>query len=215
MNDWELDSLAPRKPSRAATGAVPPQPDDHTVSPKDRSSPPAMGKREVKTGRWLLIVTGGIVVLLVGALSGFYLARSYSEAETVELREVKAELAELQKGQAQSELRNWDYYRLVQVLTAENEALRSDSDQTPSSGERAMAGTGSYRDGVYLVGEEILPGVYEGTVMGEVGYWARLRGTDGSVGSILANEVVRGPFVLTVNQADMALELRGVQIVPR
>jgi hypothetical protein len=160
-------------------------------------------------------VTGGLVILVVGMVSGFYIARSYSSAEAAELREVKVELSKLQKGQAQSELRNWDYYRRVQALIAENEALEGGRDQTSSSSGIAITGADAYADGVHIVGEDILPGVYDGVVTGDIGYWARLRGTDGSVGSILANEVVRGPFVLTINESDMALELWGVVITPR
>ena len=71
---------------------------------------------------------------------------------------------------------------------------------------------GTYGDGIYLVGVDIVPGTYEGAVTGEVGYWARLKGTDGVVGSIITNALPRGPFVLTIIKSDKAVELRGVVI---
>jgi hypothetical protein len=154
------------------------------------------------------------VILVAGLLGGFYLARSHSSAETAELRQLRVELSELQRAQAQSESRNWDYYRLVEALSAENEALKAGQELPLSPGRSATAGAERYRDGVYVVGEDIQAGVYDGVVTGEIGYWARLRATDGSVGSILANHVVRGPFVVTVNEADRALELWGVEITP-
>ena len=66
-----------------------------------------------------------------------------------------------------------------------------------------------------MVGEDVLPGTYDGALTAEIGYWARLRGTDGSVGAIVANAIVRGPFALTITESDKAVELRGVEITPR
>lgn len=215
MSDWELGSPTSREPTGAAPGASSPRPGDSTFTPPSDAATPPTGRRKATSGRRYLVVAGGLVILVVGLLSGFYIARSYSSAEAAELREIKVELSELKKGQAHSELRNWDYYRLVQALTAENEALKNGHVGIPSSTDKAATGAESYGDGLYVVGEDLLPGVYEGVVTGKVGYWARLRGTDGSVGSILENEVVQGPFVLTVNEADMAIELWGVEITPR
>ena len=68
---------------------------------------------------------------------------------------------------------------------------------------------------MYLVGEDIEPGVYDGVVVKEQGHWARLKGTDGMVSQIIANGIVRGPFVLTIVQSDVAVELRGVILTAR
>jgi hypothetical protein len=72
-----------------------------------------------------------------------------------------------------------------------------------------------FRDGVYLVGEDIAAGTYDGAVEGETGYWARLEATDGSTSAIIANAIVRGPFVLTIYVGDRAVELRGVTLTAR
>jgi hypothetical protein len=74
---------------------------------------------------------------------------------------------------------------------------------------------GSFGDGVFLVGDDMAPGTYAGVVTGTVGYWARLRGTDGSIGAIITNGLPRGPFLLTVEPGDKAVELRGVMLTPR
>jgi len=154
-------------------------------------------------------------MLMAGLLSGFYIARSYSHQDAAELRQARVELSDLRAAQAQSEQRNWDYYRLVEALKAENEALKGEGGPPSSGGSGASVPDGSYGEGVYVVREDIMPGTYDGKVIGEIGYWARLGGTDGSVGSINANAIVRGPFVLAVNEADIAVELRGVIITPR
>ena len=160
-------------------------------------------------------------MLLVGTFAGFYLARSQSGDEAAELAQVREELGKMESAVAQSEERNWYYYRMVEALTAENEALRSEPAGPPASGsapstggEPAVLGS-TYGDGVYLVGEDVLPGTYDGVVTADVGYWARLKETDGATGSIITNAVVRGPFVLTINEADKAVELRGVILTVR
>ena len=215
MDEWELDSPTSRPVAGAVAGVSSQSPDDSARTPAKVPASPPPAKPKGRNRRWFLLAASGVVMLFAGLLGGFYLARSYSSADAAELRQSRVELSELQKAQAQSELRNWDYYRLVEALRAENEALKAGSERTPSSGGSPTTGADSYGEGVYVVGEGILPGVYDGVVTREIGYWARLSATDGSVGSIVANEVVRGPFVVTVNEADMALELWGVEITPR
>ena len=58
----------------------------------------------------------------------------------------------------------------------------------------------------------LIPGTYRGECTDEFGYWARLRNTTGMVNGIIANNVVRGPFVVTILPADKAVELRGVTL---
>ncbi len=215
MDEWELDSPASRTAARDVAGASSQSSDGSPRTPAKVPAPSAPDNPKGISRRWYLIATGGLVLLVAGLLGGFYLARSYSSAETAELRRSRVELSELRDAQAQSELRNWNYYRLVETLRAENEALEAGRERNLWSGGSATAGADSYGEGVYVVGEGILAGAYDGVVTREIGYWARLSATDGSVGSILANQVVRGPFVVTVNEADMALELWGVEITPR
>ncbi len=89
------------------------------------------------------------------------------------------------------------------------------SDRTTGGATNTGGVTTVYGDGIYLVGEDIMAGTYEGVVLGSQGYWARLKATDGLVSSILANAVPRGPFVLTINVSDKAVELRGVRLTSR
>ena len=165
----------------------------------------------------------GVVLLVIGALIGFYLARWQSTDDGAELAETNRELGEVQRALAQVEQRNWDYYRTVEGLAGEIESLRNGSGGSAPSGQGATTTTshapvmlgGTYGDGVHSVGEDILPGTYDGVVTADMGYWARLKGTDGAIGSIIANSIVRGPFMLTIVESDKAVELRGVEISPR
>jgi len=68
---------------------------------------------------------------------------------------------------------------------------------------------------VYLVGKTIPAGTYDGTITGEVGYWARLKNTTGFVDGIIANGLPGGPFVLTIYPTDIAVELKGVRLTAR
>jgi hypothetical protein len=79
----------------------------------------------------------------------------------------------------------------------------------------ALEAANTFTDGVYLVGQDIQPGTYRGTVTGGggIGYWARLRDTEGVLSSIIANGVPSGPFVLTIKSSDKAVELKGVKLV--
>ena len=107
------------------------------------------------------------------------------------------------------------YYQETEALKVQLQQAQS-GDPLPSSTTAPGAHPATaFGDGVYLVGEDIHPGTYDGTVIGEVGYWARLRGTDGIVGSIITNGLPRGPFVLTIVESDTAVELRGVVITAR
>jgi len=77
----------------------------------------------------------------------------------------------------------------------------------------ALEAANTFTDGIYLVGEDIKPGTYRGTVTSDMGYWARLRNTDGGLDSIIANGLPSGPFVLTIKSSDNAVELKGVKLV--
>jgi hypothetical protein len=204
MSDWDIETPARR--GDAPTAAETPPPPDRR-----------RWRLRLKPG-WIAI---GVVMLLVGVFAGFYLARSQSGEEAAQLTQVRQELSRMEGAVAQSEERVWYYYRTVQALTAENEALRGESAGPPGSGPASTAGGepavmgDTYGDGVYLVGEDILPGTYDGVVIADVGYWARLKGTDGALGSIITNAITRGPFVLTIIESDMAVELRGVRISVR
>ncbi len=146
---------------------------------------------------------------------GFFVARGQTAGDEALLAETRDQLSQLQKALAQSEDRNWAYYRANQALRAELEEATANGQAGTTTGPGARQPSGVFGDGVYLVGEDIAPGDYDGVVDSGTGYWARLKATDGSTSAIIANGIVRGPFVLTINIGDKAVELRGVTITAR
>ncbi len=60
-------------------------------------------------------------------------------------------------------------------------------------------------DGTYLIGVDVQPGTYRAADTGTC-YWARLRNTDGGVGSIIANSIGDGAQVVTIRASDEAFE---------
>ena len=185
---------------------------------------PAVSARRRRAARNLAgWIVAALALILVGALVGFFVARSQSDQMEADLAQAREQLGLAQRALAQSEERNWNYYRENQALEA---ALEAQAGDPPSTSTTEGTGGGflshpavhfpeTYADGVFLVGEDIAPGAYDGVVVGEQGYWARLKGTDGLVGQIIANGVPRGPFVLTIVASDKAVELRGVRLTAR
>jgi hypothetical protein len=180
-------------------------------------SPPAAaaGRRSARLGAGIRV--GSIILaLLIGIGIGVLLSSWASRDDTAVLEETEAQLAELREATARLEERNWKLYRerelsLEQLAEAGGGAPSSTGTTTTGAESAAFdAEAGVFSDGVYLVPEEMPPGTYDGVVTGDFGYWARLKNTAGVVSSIEANGVVRGPFVLTVNPSDRAVELRGV-----
>jgi hypothetical protein len=145
-------------------------------------------------------------------MAGFFIGRSEYSGHAAALAGANARVAELQAALTGSEDRNWTYYRVNQSLRAELARAGSSTSTTVPSSSGAKT---SYSDGVYLVGEDIPAGTYDGAVNGSAGYWARLKATDGTISSIIANGLVKGPFVLTIDPADKALELWDVTLTPR
>jgi hypothetical protein len=229
MSDWDLDSPAKGDSSRgqpplAGTSAAGPASPAGRPSPSDRAAAPeaapeaasgtapdapAPRKRRARLSySWLTIA---VVALLVGLMAGFYIARSQTSSDQAALAEANARLGELQFALSRSEDRNWTYYRTSQAL---KEELNRVTASTPTTAPPPNA-KGTYGPGLYLVGEDIPAGTYDGAVDGSVGYWARLKGTDGAIASIIENGIPKGPFVLTLEPADIAVELRGVTLTER
>jgi hypothetical protein len=231
MGDWDIDSPVKGDSSRPQT-AAPGRAASTAVSATSRSgagtsvSPPAQaplvpgagGSTQAPGGKaprkgwiglwhaWLGIV---LVLLLVGLMAGFFIGRSQYSGDGAALADAQARVGELQAALSRSEDRNWTYYRTNASLKAELTQAGSSTSTTAPSPRGAK---GSYSDGVYLVGEDIPAGTYDGVVNGSAGYWARLKATDGTISSIIDNGVVKGPFVLTIDPADKALDLRGVTL---
>lgn len=67
-------------------------------------------------------------------------------------------------------------------------------------------------DGTLFVGKDVLPGTYVTTVPADslACYWARLKDTDGELGSVIANKLGEpgGQMVLTIKKTDYAVEVR-------
>lgn len=180
-----------------------------TAQPPDTSGPSAPRKRPVRLSYgWLGVA---VAMLLVGVMAGFFIARSQNSGDAAALVDANARLGELQAAVSRSEDRNWTYYRA-------NEALKEELKQATSSTSSTVPpadGKGTYGPGLYLVGEDIPAGTYDGEVNGAIGYWARLKGTEGAIASIIENGIPKGPFVLTIEAADKAVELRGVTLTQR
>jgi len=151
-----------------------------------------------------------VILLLAGMALGALLYNTYAGDTADRLAEVTEQLGELRTAQAVLEERNWLLYRESEALREESEVSASDTDHDAGIGT-----PGVFSDGVHMVDEDIAPGAYDGIVIGEVGYWARLKNTTGMVSGIVTNGLPRGPFVLTIYPSDEAIELRGVELTPR
>ena len=177
-------------------------------------APQVRRSRRSRVAHPAVLVGSAIVILLAGMMIGFFIARGQTSGDDALLADARDELSQLQKALSQAEDRNWAYYRANEALRTQlEEAMTGGS--TPTTVPGPVRPIGVYGDGVYLVGEDIAPGTYDGTVDGSFGYWARLKSTDGLTSAIIANAIVRGPFVLEVYVADRAVELRGVTITAR
>lgn len=65
---------------------------------------------------------------------------------------------------------------------------------------------GTFKDGTWLVNKDIKPGQYKSANESGGCYWARLKNTEGTVDSILANGNPDGPAVVTIKPTDVAFE---------
>jgi len=145
-----------------------------------------------------------VALLVAGVLVGLYLTRASGAETAAELARVRADFSAVQRAHEHLQGRNAVLFDRLQVA----ESLLESASATPVPSGPGAGGT--YADGTYRVGTDIEDGTYRGTVTGESGYWARLRSTTGTLGSIIANGVPSGDFVLTIYPSDDALELRGV-----
>ncbi len=68
----------------------------------------------------------------------------------------------------------------------------------------------TFGEGKFVVGTDIAPGTYRAT--GPAGrldcYWERLKRTSGATGSIIANNLGRGPATVTIEASDGAFQTR-------
>lgn len=141
-----------------------------------------------------------VACLALGMVVGHAIAGADIRAARDELESVRTEMGRLKEAHDTLQERNWILFQ--EATAAQAEAAESAPDLPP----------GTFGDGVYVVGTDIEAGTYRGEVVGEWGYWGRLRDTSSMISGINANAVVRGPFELQVMPADAAVELRGVRI---
>ncbi len=185
--------------------------------PSHRDDPKRRPGRSFR--RLLLLIAGAVAIFAVGILLGVFILGAQVDGNEAVLADATTKLGEIQKALAASEDRNWTYSRENETLKAELQGLRAASGGSTTTslptvpGDRPTAS--AFSAGVYLVGEDIAAGEYDGEVTGDVGYWARLSDTDGSVHAIIANGLPRGPFVLTLLPSDKAVELLGVKLTAR
>jgi hypothetical protein len=233
MGDWDIDSPVkggsprpqPSVPKRAKDPGAPAtdrsNADAATSPPTGALSVPGAGSSARAPGGtaphkgwirlWYAWLGVALVLLVAGLMGGFFIGRSQYSGDAAALAEASARVGELKTALSGSEDRNWKYYRANESLKAQLTQAGSSSSTTAPSPSGAK---GSYSDGVYLVGEDIPAGTYDGVVDGTTGYWARLKAVDGAISSIIENAMVKGPFVLTIDPADKALELWGVTLRP-
>ena len=241
MDDWDLEAPQPKKgdppgdvslgessksedggtaerePVMSAAGAVGERANVAAAAARPAGQAIARTRRS-RVRRFLPMILGALALLLVGALVGYFIAQSQSAAGEEELAEMTEQLDAVRTGLAASEARNWNYYQENQALETEIADLRSGQGGPPPSSATSTTAPGEpaiFADGIYVVGEDISAGDYDGAITGQVGYWARLRGTSGEIGAIVANGLETGPFVLTINTSDVAVELRGVKLTAR
>ena len=65
---------------------------------------------------------------------------------------------------------------------------------------------GTFKDGTWLVNKDIKPGQYKTANASGGCYWSRLKNTEGTVDSILANGNPDGAAVVTIKPTDVAFE---------
>jgi len=87
----------------------------------------------------------------------------------------------------------------------------ADTPTTAVVDEQALDGSIA-GNGTYAVGGDVQPGTYRSAGPADstgICYWARLKDTTGDMDSIIANDVGKGPQVVTVKKTDGAFSTRG------
>ncbi|MBL7498316.1 hypothetical protein I6A84_33830 [Frankia sp. CNm7] len=86
------------------------------------------------------------------------------------------------------------------------------SPASPTASATPPAPAMTITPGTWLVGTHVQPGTYETTTDStdilDACYWARLSGTSGELGDVLANGNVQGRGIVTIKPTDTAFETR-------
>jgi hypothetical protein len=95
------------------------------------------------------------------------------------------------------------------LLTAGGAAAEPAPSPTPAVPSPAGPLTVIDTDGVYVVGTDVVPGIYTsaGPVEGDTCYWRRV----GADGATLANALSSQPQIVQINAEDAAFKTRGCQ----
>lgn len=164
--------------------------------------------------RWpwaVLALVTLIVGLLVGAVAGSGVPQEEFDALTEraaatadDLDSATAELGELRAERADVRSREAELDTREQSLDQRTVALDT-REQEIGAAEAQIAANTIPGTGTFVVGEDVAPGTYR--TAGSSGcYWARLSGTSGDLGDVLANGLSDGPLTVTIAPSDEAFE---------
>lgn len=131
-----------------------------------------------------------------------------AEPEIVEVDPSEDLLAELAEREAELEHQAAELDDRATELD-EREAGLDEREESLATTEDAIAENTIPGSGIFLVGEDIQPGTYRGDGSSGTCYWARLSGTGGGLGDIIANDLPAGPTVVTISPSDVAFETSG------
>jgi murein DD-endopeptidase MepM/ murein hydrolase activator NlpD len=208
------------------------------VPPADTGAPtPAPGRKLITPARLAMIAAGAVIGMLMACPLGIVLGAGSSGSagpDPTKLAALESQVASLTKErdalkQELDPIRRAEEASAAAAAQAEAAAAKAKADAEAAAAKAkadaeaaaasaaaeaaALEAANTFTDGIYLVGEDIKPGTYRGTVTSDMGYWARLRNTEGGLGSIIANGLPSGPFVLTIKSSDKAIEIKGVKLV--
>lgn len=186
-------------PSTAPLGSLPPTTAPLGSAPVGSAPGPAKPTRP-----WLIPTAAGVIGLLVGVGIGIT-GDSGSSADaarpepapapTVTVDPTEAERAELDQRGSDLEARSAELDQRSADLDAREEAI---TGQEAAIAEGTIPGSGTF-----LVGTDIQPGTYVSDDNSTC-YWARLSGTSGEFGDIIANDNVTGRGIVTIAPTDVA-----------
>jgi len=92
----------------------------------------------------------------------------------------------------------------LEALEAEFDRCFADEAATIAEEEQRERLTSPKSDGFYVVGEEIMPGVWRSTGAGDGCYWERLSGLSGEFGDIIANHFGNAGVTVRIRSSDAA-----------
>lgn len=95
-----------------------------------------------------------------------------------------------------------------QCVAAVPSTTPSSTPSIPAAQPAPSGPVTSFGAGTYVVGTDIVPGIYKsaGPVNTALCYWARLRDTSGELSSIIANNNISGPTTVTIKSTDGAFQ---------